>query len=246
MNVYDSVAKNNIYIKSYILNKNSNSQFSFKNVSEEESTAFNAPVLATTVAGTLIPMLIIRKYQGKSLKPEVLKGIDLKLKAKAVLKSFNIEYGLKEMLFTSFGSILGGLSGGLLLDKKENSKSKIKEFIFQFSNIAIPTSLVAGLLNLTTKNKKFQGVSFKIASVALGIGAGMPIAAMASNKINNTIIDTDNCGKRKLRLKDCFVHIDDLIGALVLSKMPFVDKLQIDKFLPVLYGVCGYETGIKK
>ena len=213
---------------------------------DKKAKKFKLPVLLTTIAGTILPILVIRKYQGKTLQSGCFKGLDFKSKAKAVLKSFNIEYGLKEMLFASFGSTLGGLSGGLLFDKKENKKAKIKESVFQLSNIAIPTSIIAGLLKLTEKCKNPKAILPKVAAVVAGIATGMPLATIASNKINNTIMDKDNQAKRKLRLKDCFVHIDDLVGALILTKIPFADKLHADKILPALYGICGYEAGTKQ
>lgn len=213
---------------------------------KDKSKKFNFPVFLTMIAGTILPILVIRKYQGTGLKNGALKGTDFKAKAKEVLKSFDIKYGLKEMLFTSFGSIVGGLSGGLIYNNDEDQKCKIKEAVFQFGNIAIPTSIVAGLLKLTEKCKNPKAILPKIGAVIAGIGAGMPIAAVTSNKINNTIVDKDNQCKRKLRFKDCFVHIDDLVGALVLAKIPFADKLHVEQLLPVLYGMCGYEAGTEK
>lgn len=214
-------------------------------VYNKKSKKFSLPVFLVTVAGTLLPIFIIRKYQNKTLKQDTLKNLDFSSKMKKFIKSFNIEYGLKEMLFTSVGSVLGGLSGGLLFKKDENKKTKVKESVFQVCNIAVPTSIVAGLLKLTEKNKNFKGALPKIISVAIGIGAGMPIAATVSNGINNGLLDKENPNRRKLKLKDCFVHIDDLVGALVLARIPFADKLHVDKILPVLYGVCGYEAGVK-
>jgi hypothetical protein len=131
-------------------------------------------------------MLVIRKYQGKILQTNALKGMDFLSKIKTVLRYFNLNYGLKEMLITSFDSILGGLAGGLLFNKNENKKSKIKESVFQFNNIAIPTSIVAGLLRLT---KDLKSIFPQIASIIVRIGAEMPIATTVSNKINNSIID---------------------------------------------------------
>lgn len=225
---------------------NAGIKFPQKNEIQIEKSLINIPVTATTTLGTILPFLIIRKYQGKTLEKAALQGMDFISKAKTVLKSYNIEYGLKEMLLTSFGSIAGGLSGGILFNKEESKKAKIKESVFQFANIAIPTSIVAGLLKFTDKSKNFKGVLPKIASVIMGIGVGMPIASFLSNELNNSIIDKSNQNKRKICLKDCFVHIDDLVGALALAKIPFADKLHVDKILPVFYGLCGYEAGTKK
>jgi len=231
----------------YSQNKASNLQFSNKKDEQGNSKNNNSAVIAVTAIGTIIPLMIIRKYQGKSLNKELLKGMDFKSKSKEYLKSLNIEYELNEMLLMGFGSIFGGLLGGLAATKNENKdkKAKIKEAVFQFSNIAIPTSIVAGLLELSKKHN-YTGILPKVASAIIGIGAGMPIAAEFSNKINNEYLDKDNPMKRKLRIKDCFVHVDDLIGVLVLSKIPLADKLHIEKVLPVLYGICGFEAGTKK
>lgn len=196
---------------------------------QTKKQGIDLPVVATTIAGTLLPMFMIKSYQKTKL--------------------WKIEYGLKEMLFTSLGSITGGLTGGLLFSKNkknEDKKAKVKESVFQFTNIAIPTSIVAGLLKLTEKSKNLKGVVPKIAAVVAGIGGGMPLAACISNNINNHIVDKDSPCKRKLCLKDCFVHVDDLIGALVLAKVPLVDKLHVDKILPAIYGLCGYGAGTKK
>lgn len=205
----------------------------------------NIPVIASTTAGTLLPILLIRKYQNKEITPNTLKDLTGIKKAKAVFNSFNLEYGLKEMILTASGSILGGFTGGLLTDK-QNKKTKIKESFYQFTNIAVPTTIVSGLLGLTNKGSLSKKVWPKVISVLGGIGVGMPLAATISNEINSTFIDKDNTQKRKIKLKDCFVHVDDLLGTLVLAKVPLADKIHADKILPVLYGMCGYESGTKQ
>ncbi|MEI8390676.1 MAG: hypothetical protein WCG23_12435 [bacterium] len=146
-----SEANREIFKDFYRQNKNPNVELLQNKPEPETSKKINIPVIATTAVGTLIPMLIIRKYQGKSLKINALKGMDFVTKAKTVLKSFNIDYGFKEMLFASVGSVLGRLAGGLLFRKDEDKKTKVKESVFQFTNIAIPTSIVAFLLNNSNK-----------------------------------------------------------------------------------------------
>jgi hypothetical protein len=213
---------------------------------EKAKTSLNLPVIASIIVGTLIPLLIIRKYQGKAIPLNSLKDLEILSKVKTVLKSFNIKYGLKEMLFISFGSILGGLSGGIIFNKEGSHKDIVKESVFQLANVAVPTTIVAGLLTLISKSKKYNGIIPKILSIIVGIVAGMPIAAVISNKLNNTFVDKENPDKRKLQMKDCFVHADDVIGALVLARVPIAGRIQADKALPALYGLSGYEAGTKK
>lgn len=213
---------------------------------DKKHKKFDLPVFVSTMLGAVVPIIAIRKYQGKALKAGALKDMDFAGKAKTFFKSLNIKYELKEMLLISFGSVAGGLFGGLVSGKKEDKKSKVKESVFQALNVAIPTTLVATLLDAAEKSKKAKGILPKIAAVVLGIGVGMPSAAILSNDINSSVIDRDNQQQRKLSLKDCFVHIDDLLGALVLAKIPFADKLHVEKILPALYMLCGYEAGSKK
>lgn len=246
MSLDNNLINKNLYKNIYFANNNSTLQPPEKTVKEESSEKLNLPVIATTISGTVLSILVLRKLQGKALEKNALNGMNFAEKAKTILKSFNIEYGLNEMLFTSAGSILGGLAGGLIFNKNENKKSKVKESVFQFNNIAVPTIIIAGLLKLSEQSNKLKGVFPKIVSVMAGIGAGMPLAAMISNKINNIFIDKNNQDTRKLRIKDSFVHVDDVVGALVLAKIPFANKLHADKILPVLYATCGYEAGTKK
>lgn len=203
-----------------------------KKLVETRKTGVNMPVIALTSIGTLLPVLMTSKYQNK---------LPLKESFKKILK---IEYGLKEMLFISLGSVLGGFAGGIIDDKGKNTKNKIKEGIFQYLNIALPTCFAAGLLALTHKTKNCNNNTGKIAAILTGVLGGIPIAAFTSNKINNSIFGNET--NRKIRFKDCLIHVDDLVSAVVLAKVPFLDKLHVDKILPFIYATCGYETGIKE
>lgn len=215
---------------------------------QENSKKFNLAVLATTIAGTLIPILIIRKKQGLNLKKVDLIGKDFKTKAKTVLKSFDIKYEMPEMLMTAFGSVAGGLAGGILSDKnknKESKRSKIKESVFQVLNVSIPIVIGDQIVKFTEK-RKWKSPWIQLATAIIAVGAGMPTAAKISNTINNKVIDREHPDNRKLRIKDAFVHVDDFVGVLVLSKIPLADKLHVERILPFLYGMCGYEAGSKK
>ena len=48
---------------------------------------------------------------------------------------------------------------------------------------------------------------------------------------------------RKLTFKDSIVNVDDILGALVLARVPFINKLKVEKVLPFLYAYCGYRAG---
>lgn len=216
----------------------------------ESKKKFNFPVLATTIAGTIIPMLIIRKQQIKNGKlsdfsRESLKNLNLKDKVKTVLKSFDIDYTSKEMLMTASGSVVGGLTGGLLFDKnKENRTAKIKEAIFQIFNVSVPLLIGDQIVKFTKKKHLEKKPLVQLATAIFAIGTGMPIAAKISKTINNKIIDKEHPDKRKLRIRDAFVHVDDFAGVLVLSGVKYADVIK--RVLPFLYGMCGYEAGTKK
>lgn len=69
----------------------------------------------------------------------------------------------------------------------------------------------------------------------------MLLASKLANFINDPY---DKVPDRKLTLKDSIANIDDSVGILVVSKVPLTDKLQIEKTLPAIYGLCGYRAGM--
>lgn len=219
---------------------------------QESKAKFSFPVLATTIAGTLIPILFIRKHQIKSGKisgfnKESLKNLNFLKKAETVLRSFDIDYTSKEMLMVSSGSVLGGLVGGLSFDKNKeraNKIAKVKESVFQMFNVAVPLLISDQIVKFTKKKHLEKKPLVQLATAIIAIGIGMPIAAKISKTINNNVIDKENPDKRKLRIRDAFVHVDDFAGVLVLSGVSYANVIK--RVLPFLYGMCGYEAGTKK
>ncbi len=205
----------------------------------------NIGVALTSVGATLLPLLILRKKQGKVLDKDVFQKLGAKDKTKAFFNSFNIEYNLKEMLMVGGSSILGGLFGGFIFDKKGNKKEKTQEAVSKMFNILIPTTIVSGLTKLT-EVKNIKSPIAKVGAIVIGVGLGMPISNFISNKINSKIVDKDNFEEKKLKPKDYLVHIDDIAGALILSKVPFIDKLHLDKLLAGIYVFNGFEVGKAK
>lgn len=193
---------------------------------EDPTTGDKVRAAAGSAIGTAIPLVFYaRKQNGKinSLK-----------------KLFDIEYKLPEMVTITTGAIAGGVVLGMIGESKQKCKRKIDEGIFQFMNAVMPAALVTGFLELTKNNKKLSTPQGKIIGTVVSLCAGMYMGAKASNLITDP---KDKYPDRKLNMKDAVANVDDLIGGLVLAKIPLVDKLNIDKTLPVIYSWCGYRAG---
>ena len=219
---------------------------------EVKKEKLNLPVLCTTALGTLASLLFIRKYKGMSIKNDLMKlsrSSDIKTNLKNIANFFDINTGLKEMLFLGAGSILGGLTGGIITDKSRHTKNKIKEGVYQFTNIAIPASFVTGLLKLAEISKISNPINTRIAkigAVIVGIGAGMATSTLISNKINNSVVDNKLQSKRSIILKDGIMQLDDISFALILANPKLAGKLCLNKIIPLLFLTCGYEAGKQK
>ena len=138
-------------------------------------------------------------------------------------------------------SILGGTISGIAADKKANKKRKINEGVFQFLNATIPTILVGGAMKLIEDNTKYKNSKpVKAAAIITSLIAGMPLAAFLANLINDP---KDKEPDRKLTLKDSIINMDDALGALVVAKIPLVDKLHVEKIIPAIFAWCGYRAG---
>ena len=171
--------------------------------------------------GTIIPMALMMKKQ-------------------KIKNPFKLEYGIKEMLILATTSIVGAVGLGMIKEDKETRINRINEGIFQFSNSAIPTAMVWGGLKLCEKVKTLNNAPAKVVTTLGSIVAGMKIAAVATNKICDP---QDLKPDRKHDLQDTIANADDLFGALVLARVPFVEKLKLDKILPAIYAYCGYRAG---
>ncbi len=187
--------------------------------------SLNIKSAASAIVGTAIPLAIM-------------------MKQRKIKNPFKMEYGLQDMLVLSATSVAGGVAGGILGESdKKIRKNKLKEGVFQFLNASVPTWIIGGVLKLPESSHKFNNVPIKIASVFGGMIIGMFGAAHVSNLLFDP---KDKVPDRKLTFKDCLVNSDDVLGALVLAKFPIVDKLHIDKLLPVIYAYCGIRAGNAK
>ncbi len=184
----------------------------------------NIKAIFGATAGTAIPLVIMMKQR----------------KIKNPLK---MEYGLQDMLILSATSVAGGVTAGMIGEDKQTRKSQLKEGVFQFLNASIPTWIIGGVLKLPESSHNFNNAPTKIFSVIGGLVVGMFGAAHVSNLIFDP---KDKEPDRKITFKDCIVNADDVLGALVLAKFPLIEKLHVDKLLPVIYAYCGIRAGNAK
>lgn len=161
------------------------------------------------------------------------------------LMKVNFKNPIKVMgLATS--SIIGGLTGGLLADKKSERKPKLKEAIHQFiGNVFLPISIVGTAVSAIEKRnfpKSKEIILSGIASI-LGVGTGVVGGNFIAEKLNNKIFKEDD--KRKLGVKDFGIHIDDIMTLVALtSNGPKIQSF-ISKALPAIFLICGFEAGTK-
>lgn len=185
--------------------------------------------------GVAIPLAICAKKQKPELKLDSFKNFG---------KFIDIDYGIKEILATGLGGVVGGLLGGLADRKEPRKLDKIEEATFQIMNITFPSVLTDASLKLCAKNKYLNNAlakgAFILASIFVGVGSAVKGANMIDDKFFDIYChDTD----RKFHKKDLIVHIDDLFGTLVLAKVPLADKLHFNKILPLVYTWSGYSVG---
>lgn len=186
------------------------------------------------ILGVVIPTVMLGKKQHK-IKIDSLKNL---------WKAIDVEYGLKEILITGLGGGFGGLLGGLLDRKEKNKLQKIDEAAFQCMNIAFPAILVAKGIELCSKTKGLNNLFAKVLCSAGGIFAGAWGAVFLSNKLDDKVFDKYQPDPdRKLKKKDFIVHVDDFFATLILAKVPFVDKLHINRLLPAIFSWSGYHAG---
>lgn len=152
----------------------------------------------------------------------------------------NIKYGLGEMIALSLGGIVGGITGGSLKSTKQERTKKSKEGVFQFLNMAMPASCVAGAMKICDKVERLNNVPAKIAGTVLGMATGI----FSGVKLSNKIVDPkDKEPDRKLTIKDSVANLDDAVGILVLADVKAAKKIKIERALPLIYTYCGSRAG---
>ena len=169
------------------------------------------------------------------------------------------DFRTKEIVSMGAGSILGGLAGGEIFGRKEDSKSRIKEGLVQITNIAFPIAFVQILssagINLSkkimpewckSKNILKNSVTKLPAAVGAmtGLVTGMFLGNRLSNKANEKIFNSKE--DRPMKFKDFSAHLDDIgVAATFVAPDNIITK-SISRLIPFALFVPGYETGIKQ
>lgn len=213
-----------------------------KHIDEFFLTDFSAPpkrtsILATagSLIGAIVPVIIFGKKQHPNLKIDSFKNL---------MKFIHIDYKLKELLSVGLGGLFGGLLGGLA-DRKEHYKlQKLEEGTFQLMNVIFPAVLVDQTMKLCKKHKALNNSAAKVVMTLGSIFVGASSAVGIANRVDKYIFDKYNHEPdRVFKKKDLLIHVDDLIGSLILAKIPFADKLHADKVLPLIYAWNGFHVG---
>ncbi len=206
--------------------------------------------LAASIAGAVIPLAVYNARHGKLNKmKDVFTRSESTVKDKITVSSGIIDVeNIKQIGISVTGSILGGLAAGFATDKnKENRKSKVQEGVYGFLNCMIPMGIITAADTIIKRKEIKTGILGKTALIAGGITSGMFLSNKVANGVNKAVFNKgkeDGFEKRKMKPTDCLVHADDVLGVLVMSKVPYVKEF--GKLLPLIYSHVGYETGTKQ
>ena len=233
--------------------QNINKRQNFKHRFNEKVVAIDekqAGAIGYAFIGAISPVIAINMLKKGRINKIVnsFKNNDsINEKLKSMWKLLEIEnYG--QILATTTGGIAGGLFAGLNnSNTKQEKEVKYKEGIFEFLNNMTPTTLVALGTLLLEKTGNSKSIPLKASLIFSSVAGGMYAANKLSNSIYQSTFDKykpeEEKTKRNFKISDTFVHVDDLISLAVLTKIPFANKLQVDKLLPLIYTRAGYEVG---
>ena len=183
-------------------------------------------ILAGTgaVAGVAIPLLTFMRQQ-------------------KVSNIFKVKYKVKHMLTMAACGNIGGILLSSIGEPKHDKEKKWKEGAFQMALTSIPMLLVDGSIKLCekSKNKKINNNVVKILASIVGVAIGSKSSIAIFNSLRND--KEAKKPKRELKLKDMIANLDDAVAICVLAKIPFADKIHIERALPFIYSICGYRSG---
>ena len=156
---------------------------------------------------------------------------------------FKVKYKVQHMLTMAACGNIGGIMMSSIGEPKSDKIKKWKEGAFQMSLTSLPMLLVDGSIKLCekSKNKKINNNFVKILASITGVAIGTNTAIAISNKLRSD--KEAQKPKRELKLIDMIANLDDAVAICVLAKIPFADKIHIERALPFIYSFCGYRSG---
>lgn len=163
------------------------------------------------------------------------------MKYQHVKNPLKLKYSVPEMLIMAAAGNIGGVTLSSFSDSKSDKVKKWKEAAYQMMLTSAPMLLVDGAVKLCERTKKLNNNFAKIISSALGVAVGSNAALALSNKLRSD--KEAKKPKRELKPVDMIANVDDLVAILVLAKIPFADKIHIERALPLIYAFCGYRAG---
>lgn len=262
-----------MYIQPITNYNQNNATFTHLPKSEEKVTKEKIGTAAMAALGVVTSLAMISKHQGFSLSPSRIAKTPIKDWAIFKITDKNrpnekiLTMEAPQILLMGLGSVLGGLAGGAIFDKKENFSAKCSEAVNQLLGdvsiplgfVAVPTLIYKKFEKLATKDTnhlKLQKMSkfvagnkfLKVLCPTLVSGTSLATGIIAGNKVSNAINEKVHGIKadRGIRITDFAPHIDDVCLAITLmaEKSPVGDI--ISKFVPIALTVAGIETGNAK
>lgn len=260
-----SIQPINIYNQKNYTNFTSNN-----NPNKKQSVKTQLGIAATSALGVASAVALVAKRQGFSLKLSSIKNTPIKDWAIFKITDKNrpeekvMKFKAPQILTIGAGSVLGGLAGGAIFDKKENLSSKFSEAVSQFIGdisiplmfVALPTDAYKKFEDLAAKETKhtnlkrissfIQGNKFlRVLCPTIVSGSSLALGIITGNKVSNKINEKVHGVKqnRGIKITDFAPHLDDVCLAVTLmaDKSPVGDI--ISKFVPVALTIAGIETG---
>lgn len=165
------------------------------------------------------------------------------MKHQKIKNPLKLKYRVKEMLSIAAAANIGGILLSSIGECVSDKKRKWKEGAFQMMLTSAPMLLVDGTIKLCekSKNKKINNNFTKIIASIAGVAIGSNSAIALSNKLRSD--KEAKKPKRELKPIDMIANLDDAVAVMVLAKIPFADKIHIERALPLIYTFCGYRSG---
>lgn len=262
-----------MYIQPVTNYNQKNTTFTHIPKSDEPMTKEKIGTAAMAALGVATSVAMIAKHQKFSLSPSRIAKTPIKDWAIFKIADENnpkmkvLKFEAPQILLMGLGSVLGGLTGGAIFDKKENFGAKCSEAVNQLlGDVSIPLGFVAvptilykkfeKLAKTETLHIKLQKVSkfitgnkfLRVLCPTVISGTSLATGIIAGNKVSNAINEKVHGIKadRGIKITDFAPHIDDVCLAITLMAENSPIGSIISKFVPIALTVAGIETGKAK